>query len=500
MHVALLGIRLLLAAVFVLAGVTKLADLGGSRAAVAGFGVPDRLASWIGTLLPFGELAVAGALLPAGSARYGALGAAVLLGGFTAAIGRSMARGESPDCHCFGQLHSRPVGRRTLVRNGALAGLAGLVAVLGWSDPGPGATAWIGRLNGTGVVAVGAGLAIAALAALTGAAVLALLRQNGRLLLRIDQLEERLDASGAPPASAPQAGPQDGLPIGTLAPDFILAGLYGEAVTLESLLATESPVLLVFTDPGCGPCSALMPQVSTWQREHSGRLTIAVLTRGSVPDNRAKMREHGIGSVWLDEGLTVYEAYRANGTPGAVLIGADGRIASAIVAGSEAISGLVTAATTAPTLQVAQVPAGVPIPPQAPPVGARAPSLELSNLAGEALALTVPDRDTLVLFWNPDCGFCRQMLNEIREFETSPPPAAPRLVVVSTGSAADNDAMGLQAPIALDPAFAAGTAFGTTGTPSAILLDRTGRVASTLAVGAPQVIALATSGSDRSPR
>jgi thiol-disulfide isomerase/thioredoxin len=502
MHAALLGIRLLLAAVFALAGLAKLADLGGSRTAVAGFGVPDRLASWMGTLLPLAELAVAGALLPAGSARYGALGAVVLLGGFAAAIARSMARGESPECHCFGRLHSEAVGRRTLVRNATLAGLAGVVAVLGWSDPGPGATDWIGRLSGPGAVAVGAGLALAALAVLTAAALLAVLRQNGRLLVRVDQLEARLDASGAPSlsASAWDDGPRHGLPIGTPAPEFMLAGLYGEAVTLESLRSADAPVLLVFTDPGCGPCTALMPQVSTWQHEHAGRLTIAVLTRGSVQDNRAKSREHGIGSVWLDEGLTVYEAYRAKGTPGAVLIDADGRIASAVVAGADAISGLVASATNPPTVPVVQVPAGLPMPPRVPPVGAKAPSLELTDLAGESLALSVPDRDTLVLFWNPGCGFCQQMLDQIREFELSPPPSGPRLVLISTGPAADNEAMGLQAPIALDPAFAAGSAFGTTGTPSAILLDRTSRVASALAVGAPQVMALATAGSDRSLR
>jgi uncharacterized membrane protein YphA (DoxX/SURF4 family) len=44
MHVTLLVIRLVLAAVFVLAGAAKLADLAGSRAAVEGFGVPARMA------------------------------------------------------------------------------------------------------------------------------------------------------------------------------------------------------------------------------------------------------------------------------------------------------------------------------------------------------------------------------------------------------------------------------------------------------------------------
>ncbi len=107
------------------------------------------------------------------------------------------------------------------------------------------------------------------------------------------------------------------------------------------------------------------------------------------------------------------------------------------------------------------------------------------------MTLTVPDRDTLVLFWNPHCGFCQQMIEDVRALEQSRSPATPRLLLVSSGSAAENEAQGLTAPIALDNGFAVGTAFGATGTPSAILVDRHGRIASGLAVGAPQVMALA---------
>ena len=186
MSTALLCARLFLAAVFGLASATKLADIRGSRAAVAGFGVPERLASALGTLLPFAELAIAAALLPAGSARVGALGAVALLSVFVVAIARSMIRGEAPACHCFGQLHSEPAGARTLARNVVLAAFAAFVVVEGWSATGPSGTAWIGRLGGAGAVALAAGLALGALAAFMAWALLALLRQNGRMLLRIE--------------------------------------------------------------------------------------------------------------------------------------------------------------------------------------------------------------------------------------------------------------------------------------------------------------------------
>lgn len=487
----LLSARLLLAGVFALASVTKLADLRGSRAAVVGFGVPERVAFAVGTLLPLAELAIAAALLPAGSARAGALGAGVLLTMFIAAIARSMARGEAPDCHCFGQLRSEPAGPRTLARNLVLVALAAFVAAGAWRNPGPSATAWIGRLDGAGAVALAAGLALAALAALTAWALLALLKQNGHMLLRIEELEAQLFPTSAPPPAVPHHG----LPLGEPAPAFSLAGLYGESVTLESLISAETPVMLLFTDPACAPCNALMPQIAAWQRDLAGELTIAVLTRGSPQDNRPKAREHGLASVWLDDGLTVYNAYRAPGTPGAVLIDRQGRIASGAVGGPAAISALVDEATRAPALPVVQVLARQ-APPAPPPVGAPAPALEVADLAGESVSLSVPDRETLVLFWNPGCGFCERMLDDVRAFERSSPPDAPRLLLMSTGSVADNERLALQAPIALDSAFAAGAAFGSTGTPSAVLVDRHGRVASEIALGAPAVMALASTTSE----
>jgi hypothetical protein len=133
MDAAVLAARLVLAAVFALAGAAKLADPAGSRAAVAGFGVPERLAGPIGTALPIVELGTAATLLPEATAEAAAAAALGLLLALSAGISSSIARGEAPDCHCFGQLHSAPAGPRTLARNFALALLAGFVLVAGRS-------------------------------------------------------------------------------------------------------------------------------------------------------------------------------------------------------------------------------------------------------------------------------------------------------------------------------------------------------------------------------
>ncbi|HWD85639.1 MAG TPA: MauE/DoxX family redox-associated membrane protein, partial [Solirubrobacteraceae bacterium] len=458
----------------------------GTRTAVGEFGVPEPVRGSVARLLPIAELAVAGALLVPGVARWGALGAVALLALFTAAMTRSMVRGEAPDCHCFGALASEPVGWRTLVRNVLLAAVAIFVVAGGWSSPGPSAVAWLGNLSPAGTIATAGGGALALTAAVAAVCMLGLLRQNGRLLLRVDELERRLDLAGVDVPAAPEP-PAAGLAIGSPAPPFTLPGLYGEQITLESILALDRPALLLFTDPACGPCNALMPKLGEWRLQHGNALSLAVISRGTADQSRAKAREHGLGSVLLDADLATYNAYEIPATPAAVLIDGEGRIASPAAAGAQAIEAVVAQAVGNPIVVVPSQPA----PPPGPMIGSKAPAVDLPDLTGKLVTASVPDRDTLVLFWNPGCGFCQQMLDDLRSWEADAPPDAPRLVLVSRGSADDNTAHGLRAPIVLDQSFKTGSVFGVGGTPSGLLVDRQGKIASTLAVGAPAVMALA---------
>jgi uncharacterized membrane protein YphA (DoxX/SURF4 family)/thiol-disulfide isomerase/thioredoxin len=304
-EIALVTGTLLLAGVFATAGLAKLADLPGSRDAVAAFGIPPRLAPWIGAALPGVEL-LAAALLAAGLvagglAQAGASIALALVALFCIAIVANLARGRAPDCHCFGQLHSAPAGPRTLARNGVLLVLAAFVL----SD---GDTEW------TAAGTAGAGTAIAAGAVLRR-------RREG-----------------------PFEPADDGDPaIGGLAPDFRLPSLEGLTVSLGDLLGRGRQVLLVFTDPDCGPCIALAPEVAAWQRAYDERLTIVVVERaggrnGSVPD------EHGRRNVLLQRDDAVSTSYHARGTPSAVLVESDGRIASRVASGGPAIRSLLARA------------------------------------------------------------------------------------------------------------------------------------------------------------
>ena len=506
MDVALLLARLLLALVFMVAGVTKLADREGSRRALADFGVPPPLATPLAVLLPLAELVVAAALIPAATAWWGAVGGLTLLLLFVAAIVANLARGRKPDCHCFGQLHSAPAGWKTLARNGVLAAVAGFVVWRGYDGAGASALDWLVGLSAAQVAGLVVGLAVLSVLAAQWLVLLNLIKQNGRLLMRVDALEGGL---GGGAATSPNGGvatqPSPGLPIGDTAPDFELPDLHGETLTLESLRAARKPVMLLFTDPNCGSCTAMLPEIRRWQKEHAEELTISLVSQGTVEENRAKSTEHGLRGVLMEHDWEVSEAYEVEASPSAVLVRPDGKIGSPVHEGPTAISSLLAyavgkssrlplhsgdqaAAQPHPTPADAMAQAAV----NGSMVGNPAPQIELPDLEGALLSLTSFRGDqVVVLFWDPECGFCREMLPDLKNWEDNPSKETPKLLIVSTGTENANREMGLSSPVMLDEQLVVGRAFGVPGTPSAVLIDEQGQIASEPAVGLPAVLALA---------
>jgi len=511
MDAALLIARLMLGAVFTLAGVAKLSDLQGSRRAISDFGVPPAIAAPLGLVLPLAELSVAATLLAASTAWWGALGALALLSVFVVGITYNLARGRKPECHCFGQLHSAPVGWKTLVRNGVLAAVAGFILWEGnYGGAGPSALSWLGALSTAQLLGLLGGVLVLFLLAGQWWFLVHLLRQNGRLLVRLEAVEASHATGGsvAPSQNGTHVQQAEGLPVGSEGPQFSLSGLHGETLTLDALRSWDKPVMMVFTDPGCGPCNALLPEVGRWQEEHAHKLTLALVSRGEVEENKTKAQEHGLSNVLLQKDWEVSESYEVRGTPSAVLISPDGKIASPVAGGAEGIRGLLSYAVGEraqlpmqphqhqtegqPCPNCGKVHAAAPTMPAAQQIGEPAPEVKLPDLQGTTVELEdFRGQKTLVLFWNPGCGFCQQMLPEIREWEENRPEGAPELLFVSAGTEEANRDMKLSSKVVLDQQFAAGRSFGASGTPSAVLVDAEGNVASGVAVGAPGVLELA---------
>ncbi len=307
--------RVLLAAVFLVAGVAKLLDREGSRRALLDFGVPGILAPWVAVWLPIAEVGVSLALLPLATAWPASIAAFSLLLLFTLAIGLSLAHGRKPDCHCFGQIHSAPAGLSTLIRNALLAGVAGFVAWNGGDSPGPSVIGGLSESTRIEQLGVLGGLALLCLAGVQAALLVQVLRQQGRMLLRLEAIEAGRGDSAEDPAGTHAAL---GLPIGTQAPGFQLKSIVGAEVSLESLLHAGKPLLLFFTNPKCGPCMSLMPEITRWHGEKSSAASIVLVSRRNRVHRTISQRSPTSArpSILIQKEREVAESYQSLWDPG----------------------------------------------------------------------------------------------------------------------------------------------------------------------------------------
>lgn len=332
MGTAVLACRILLAAVFATAAAGKLMDLAGSRRSLQAFGIQGDAARILGTALPFAELAAALLLVIQPTAQIGASLALVLLSVFIVGIVNALRQGKTPDCNCFGALHSAPAGRNTIGRNVALAAVAIFALVEG---PGPTIDSWVAGRSGAVVVAV----CLSLLAVVLSVLAFWTWSKNRDLTQQVEEAHRIVH--GIPP----------GLPIGTLAPEFDVRAVDGGRLTLASLRALGRPVVLLFAFPGCGVCTDFMPDLLHWAPALADRLTFGVLgwaTTERVNEARATMLLDGTFPADLDEEmqalLRVLESYKLVGTPSAVVVSPDGLIASSTVDGRPAIEALIRVA------------------------------------------------------------------------------------------------------------------------------------------------------------
>lgn len=350
-ELAPLIVRLLLAVVFLVAGVAKLANRKESGHALRDFGLPLRIAQPLSTLLPPLEISVAVSLLFARSAWYGACGALVLLGIFTAGIAGNLVRGRRPPCNCFGQLHSVPISWRTFLRNSVLAACAIWLIANGPPRSGADLLVFLRGLDSRGrrVAMV--------VAAVIGFVVLNAFRQE-----EDDSDLESLEEPAAPVApaavpgtavaAAPDRAPSEratrqevltgtGLPIGTEAPEFNLPDLTGERHSLESLRASGRPLLLLFSSPFCESCQALAPTLPSLAVACDHLFRLVLVSRGTPEQNLRHLKDAGRLLVLLQENFEVAESYDCTSSPSAVHVGADGLIQSGLATGQLEITRLI---------------------------------------------------------------------------------------------------------------------------------------------------------------
>ena len=345
-----------------------------------------------------------------------------------------------------------------------------------------------------------------------------LVRQNGRILLRLEALEERLAQLGTAPKAAPT--PPPGLPIGSIAPAFDLPDLNGQRISLEQFRGQR--LLLIFFNPDCGFCRQMAPDLAVLPADaHDGRPTPLVVTTGNVEANRQFVQEHEIRCpVAVQEGMSVATGYQVTGTPMCYLIDEQGAIASDLAVGAQALLALATpSAMPAPNTNGQNGHAASAngnghreykgnrsladsrINRNGVPAGTPAPDFRLPKLDGGDISLEAyRGRRVLLVFSDPACGPCNQLAPELERLHRRSPEI--QVIMISRGDPEANCAKvaehGLTFPVALQRQWEISREYGMFATPIGYLIDEEGIIAADVAVGVDAIVSLLSYAAARS--
>jgi peroxiredoxin len=130
---------------------------------------------------------------------------------------------------------------------------------------------------------------------------------------------------------------RDGLEAGARAPEFTLPRVDEGELSLNQYLGQK--VLLVFSDPACGPCQQLAPKRENLHRKED--VQVLMISRGDIEANRQKIAEHGLTfPVVLQRHWEISRDYGVFATPVGYLIDEKGLLATSVGMGAEAILNL----------------------------------------------------------------------------------------------------------------------------------------------------------------
>jgi peroxiredoxin len=324
-------------------------------------------------------------------------------------------------------------------------------------------------------------------------ALLQVLRQQGRLLLRVEALEARLGTDETPTRSDHARG---GLPLATSFPPFRLPSLDDGELGLEHFRGKR--VLLVHWSPECGFCRQIATDLAGLQDALRRRKTELVLVSyGSREGNRALIEAHGLNCPVLlqPDGATV-EGFAHMGTPVAYLLDEKGRIAKPVAVGAREVPELAEHAAGRRRLQTERPVSESRIEREGLKAGTFAPPFELPDLAGGTIALAEHrGRRVLLVFSDPDCGPCEELLPQLAQLDRERRSDGVSVVVVSRGGLEENrrkaEAFGLEFPVVLQSGWKLSKKYGIFATPVAFLINEEGVIEREVARGPDEILAVA---------
>jgi peroxiredoxin len=324
-----------------------------------------------------------------------------------------------------------------------------------------------------------------------------LIKQQGRLLLRFDELGGRLERAGFGAASGMPAG----LKVGAAIDPFRLPDLEGRQVSSEDLRGDR--VLLVHWSPGCGFCELIAPDLAQLQEDmEASRIRLVLSSREGADPNRRLAKEHGLKCpiLLMDADCPLIAgAFLHQGTPVAYLLDGEGRAIQPLAVGGDAILAMAREAIGSRAKRK-KLPGERPLSTSrlvrdGLKAGTPAPLFRLPDLDGQTVALEdYRGRRVLLIFTDPHCGPCEELAPCLARNQIQCQEDGLALLMVARGDADENrrkaDVYGFEFPIVLQERWNLSKEYGIFAVPVAFLIDEEGVIARSVARGVEEIVAL----------
>ena len=330
-----------------------------------------------------------------------------------------------------------------------------------------------------------------------------LIKQQGRILLRIDHVEQLLTlATNGRPVPLEGRARQNplGLAEGTAIPSFELPDLTGRKVGIEEFRGKQ--VLLVHWSPQCGFCDLIAPDLAKLQVDlQKQNVQMLFISHGSAENNQVLALDYGLECpiLLLGDGSQTVEAFQSYGTPAAYLLDEEGKIAAPLAVGADQVPVLAREAAAAKpkgikfrgnrSLAESRIERG------GLKTGTPAPVFSLTDVRGQTVSLEeYRGRRVLLIFTDPHCGPCDQLAPHLVRVHHQHRNNNLSLIMVGRGDVEENrrkaDVHGFEFPVVLQRKWELSKAYGIFETPVAFQINEDGVIERNVAKGVAEILAL----------
>ena len=327
-----------------------------------------------------------------------------------------------------------------------------------------------------------------------------LLRQQGRILLRLDDLEQSATRGLGTVAESAELQPI-GLSVGAPFPAFRYPDVAGRIFGLQDFAGKRA--LLVHWSAECGFCAAIGKELVVLEDAFTkAKAQLILLSRNDGSASRKQAEQLKLKSPILlaKDGSEALELFDDFGTPAAYLLDEQGRVARPLVVGSGEVLTLarqLAAGTERKRLPGERALAESRIERKGLKGGTPAPGFRLPDLSGRTVSLEeYRGRKLLLVFTDPHCGPCDQIASELARLHREHQANVLQVLMVGRGEAEENRKEarqnGFDFPVVLQKKWELSKQYGIFATPVAFLINEEGIIARDVATGADAILELAS--------